>query len=429
MKKIIALIGPSDSVEIMRESMVRFFPNVPYREYVRERIEDTHEVIEQCQRECDGLLFSGIGVQEAAKARCILTRPYAKIERGAYSLIRAFSEVIRQGISFDRLSIDCVTHQILHEVVREFGIPFGQVHSMPFSTKTPEQAFLDWHRELLESGQVDLAISGFGLVYQELVSHGHSALRMLPSSLQVRDTVEHLLTAIAAQGLRSAGIAIQIIQLSRNETYSINQYDRMKDEGRFFLELLDYVRAVQGSIFTIGKREYVIFSTRGVIESPEHLEMFGLLIDWGRKNSINVSSGIGIGTTAYEAEKSAQTAISHSRELPEGGLFLVHDDHIRGPLGEEDELLYRTRVEDNALLRIAREMGTTPRYLDRIRAIIEKTGKNTFDSGDLAACLGISERSARRVLKKFMDNGHATVVGQGAPHTVGRPKKLFQIKL
>lgn len=429
MRKRLALVGPSDSVEIMQEAVKRFFPDTAFKAYVRERTEDVHEVLEQSQSECDGLLFSGIGVQEAARSKGVLTKPYTQIERGAYSLIRAFSEIHRRGLSFDRISIDVVTRQVIDEVIREFGIPFGQVYSMPFTTQHTEQEFLEWHQGLLESGKVDLAISGFGSVYQQLAGLGHPVFRMLPSSLQVRDTVEHLLGTISARGLRFAGIAIQIIRLCRNEEHAINQYDRMKDEGRFFLELLEYVRAIQGSIFTIGKREYAIFSTRGVIESPVHLGLFGTLMDWGRKNNIKVCSGIGIGSTAFEAEKSAQTALSHSRERPHGGVFLVHDDQIRGPLGEQEELHYRTRIGDNTLLRIAREIGITASYVDRIRAVMDKTGKNTFDSVDLAACLGIGERSARRVLKKFLDSGHATLVGKENSYHVGRPKNLVQINI
>lgn len=108
------------------------------------------------------------------------------------------------------------------------------------------------------------------------------------------------------------------------------QSKSMKDEGRFFLELLEYVRAIQGSIFTLGKHEYVIFATRGVIESPVHLDLFGSLIAWGRRNNINVCSGIGIGVTAFEAEKAAQTAIAHSLERDHGSSSTSASHHTTG---------------------------------------------------------------------------------------------------
>lgn len=429
MKTTLALIGPSDSMKVMCESVKRFFPDLAYKTYIRERTEDSHEVLEQSQQECDGLLFSGIGVQEAARSKGVLTKPHAQISRGAYSLMRVLSEIQRKGIPFKRISIDVVTHQILKEVTREFGISFETVRSMPFDAQKPEQAYLNWHKTLLKKGEVDLAVSGFGSVYQQLAADKHQVFRMLPSSLQVRETVERLLTEIATRDLRSAGIAIQIIRLHSNEEQSASPYIRMKDEGRFFLELLDYVRTIQGSLFNIGKREYVLFSTRGVIESPAHLEIFTRLLQWGRDNNIRVSSGIGIGSTAFEAEKAAQKALSHSKKIAEGAVFLMHVDQIQGPIGEQQELHYRTRIEDKTLLRIAKEIGITPRSVDRVRAIMDKTGKNTFDASDLAACLGIGERSARRILKRFLDSGYATLVGKENAHQVGRPKNMVKITI
>ncbi|WP_022663317.1 hypothetical protein [Paucidesulfovibrio longus] len=429
MSLTIACIGPSDSLAVIGEAFGRFFPNLGFRAYVRERTEDSWEVLEQSQSECDGILFSGIGVQEAAKARGSVTKPHAQIERGAYSLLRVFSEIQRSGQPFGRVSIDVVADQVLREVIREFGVPFDQVHSMPFAVHHREQEYRDRHRELLDSGQADLAITGFGSVFRELQDTGYPVFRMLPSALQVRETVELLLADISTRNLRSAGIAIQIVRLHGEAEQSVNQYDQMKDEGRFYLQLLEYVRMIQGSLFSFGKREYVIFSTRGVIESPVHLDMFTRLLAWGRNNNLLFSSGIGIGATAFEAEKAARNALANGRRLPQGGVFLMHGEQLRGPLGESDELRFRTRVQDAAQLRMAEEIGISPSALDRIRSIMESTGKSTFDSADLAACLGISERSARRMLKKFLDGGHARLVGKENAHQVGRPKNLVRLMI
>lgn len=429
MSETIALIGPSDSVTVMYDSVTRFFPDLTFKTYVRELTEESHQVLEQSQSECDGLLFAGIGVQEAAKARGVVTKPHAHIERGAYSLLRAYSGIRSSGIPHARVSVDVITDTVLNEVIREYSLPFSKVYSMPFAVRFREEEYYERHRQLLDSGKAQAAMSGFGSVYRRLKEEGYPVFRMLPSSLQIRETTERLLSDIATRDLRSAGIAIQIVRLHRNDEQSVNEYEHMKDEGRFFLELLEYVRAIQGSLFNFGKREYVIFATRGVIESHVHLDMFTRLMDWARGNNMLISSGIGIGSTAFEAEKTARLALAHGRKQPHGGVFLVHGNHIRGPLGQQGELRYRTRIEDTTLLRMAEKIGISPSYVDRIRAVIDKTGKSTFDSGDLAACLGIGERSARRVLKKFVDSGYATLVGKENAHQVGRPKNLVKIAI
>ncbi|GAB6178406.1 transcriptional regulator [Desulfobaculum senezii] len=425
----IACVGPSDSIAVMQEAVERYFPDVTFIMYVREKTEDSWEVLESCQREADGILFSGIGVQEAAKARGIVTKPYAHIPRGAYSLMRVLSEISRSGLPHGRISIDVVLDNVLHEVIREFGISFDKIHSMPFAIHRREDDYLERHLDLYHSGKVDVMVTGFGSVYHQLSGMELPAFRMYPSALQVRETVERLIGMIDARGLRSAGIAIQNVKLNGISQDSINQYDDMKNKGRFYLELLEYVRAIQGSIFNFGKEEYVIFSTRGVIESEVHMDMFRRLLEWGRRNNILFASGIGIGGTAFEAEKSARKALSNAIRLPQGGLFIVNGDHMRGPVGEEGEIAFRTRVSDEASLRASREIGISASHVEKIRALMDKTGKDTFDSGDLAARLGIGERSARRLLKKFLDSGYAELVGKETAHHVGRPKNVVRILL
>jgi len=423
----IACIGPSDSMTIIQESVEKFFPEITFYAYVRERTEESREVLERCQRETDGILFSGIGVQEAAKARGIVTKPYAHLPRGAYSLMRVLAEIARSSYEHKTISIDVVLDEVLEEVIREYGVSFDHIHSMPFAIHHKEDDYRERHLQLFESGKADVIATGFGSVYQELLEQGLPVFRLAPNSLQVRETVRHLIEQITARDLRSAGIAIQNVKLHGISMDSINQYDDMKIEGRFYLELLEYARAIQGSLFNFGKEEYVIFSTRGVIESPVHLDMFQELLKWGRANKLPIASGIGIGATAFEAEKSARKALSHAIALPEGGLYIVDGEELRGPIGQKEELRFRTRISDETLLKISQEVGVSPSYVDRIRAIMDKTGKNTFDSGDLASCLGIGERSARRVLKKFLDSGHAKLVGKENAHQVGRPKNLVRI--
>ena len=99
----------------------------------------------------------------------------------------------------------------------------------------------------------------------------------------------------------------------------------------------------------------------------------------------------------------------------------MEGQHIRGPIGECDELKYKMHIVDSKFLKMSREIGISPSYLDKIKAIIADSHKDTFDSTDLAACLGIGERSARRVLKKFLDSGYGELNGKEMSTQVGRP--------
>ncbi|BBD06955.1 hypothetical protein [Desulfovibrio ferrophilus] len=423
----IGCIGPSDSIAIVKDVIDRCCPEITLNTYIRERADDSWEVLDECQRENQGILFSGIAVQEAAKARGTVTLPYEHIPRGAYSLLRVLSDIQRSGLKPSKVSIDVVNDDILVEVVKEFGVEFENIHSMPFALHHCEEDYQQRHEDLYETGQTDAIATGFGYIYKNLKQKGLPVFRLYASTLQIRDAVSLLVDKIHTKSLRSAGIAIQLIKLKSITRSSINQYDDMKNGGIFYLELLEYVRTIQGSLFNFGTEEYVIFATRGIIEGQPHQEHFKRLLAWGRKRNIIFASGIGIGATAFEAEKSARKALDNAMQLPEGGFYIVTGKQLRGPIGETDELEYKTHVVDARLLEMAKETGISPSYLDKIKALMNKTQKDTFDASDLAACLGIGQRSARRVLKKLLDSGHAELNGVETARHVGRPKRVVRI--
>jgi len=425
----IGCIGPSDSIAIVGDVIERCCPEITLRTYVRERAEDSWEALEQCERENQGILFTGIAVQEAAKARGTVNLPYEHIPRGAYSLLRVLSDIHRSGMKAERVSIDVVTDDILSEVVKEFGVEFKNIYSMPFALHHLEADYQRRHEELYAAGKTDVMVSGFGYIYETLKKKGLPVFRLYASSPQIREAARQLVDRINTRNLRSAGIAIQLIKLKSITRSSINQYDDMKNGGAFFLELVEYVRAIQGSLFNFGTEEYVIFSTRGIIEGKPYQDRFKRLLDWGRKQNIIFASGIGFGATAFEAEKSARKALDNAMQVPDGGFYIVSGTELRGPIGGADELAYRTHVTDARLLDMSEKSGISPSYLDKIKALMDKTQKDTFDASDLAACLGIGQRSARRVLKKLLDGGIAEQNGLEAKRHVGRPKRLVRILL
>ncbi len=427
-KKIkVGLIGPRDSVEKILKVLENRYDNLILNSYIEERIKDAVKLFDLCQTENDGIFFTGIGVLEEIKKSKKITKPYETIPRSGYSLMSTIWEMEQKQIHYKRISIDVVPDNVLYEIIEEFGLSFDKLHTMPFSVDYNEDDYVKQHIDLYEQGGIDVVLTGFGSVYRQLLDRGLPVFRLYPNNIQIRQNLEKLLYNIEAKGIRSAGIAIQIIRLKGFTYESLCQYDDLKKRGEFYLELLEYVREIQGSLFAYAREEMIIFTTRGEIENGANWIQFKKLMTWGNQMNTIFHSGIGFGITAYEAEKSARKAMAKAQQLKSSSAFIVDGDQIQGPLCEKDELHYFIKVEDKRVLEISDITRLDPSYITKIQALIEKTGKDTFDSEDLSTTLNIGERTARRILKKILDGGYGTVIGKESSSLRGRPKNIIKI--
>lgn len=425
----IGLIGPSDSVEKILKVLGTQYSNVIITPYVKEQIKDAVDIFDICQAENDGIFFTGVGVMEEVRKIKKISKPYELIPRSGYSLMSTIWEMEQKKITYNRISIDVVPEIVLQEIIEEFGLSFDKLYTMPYSAEYSEDEYTARHVELYEQGAVDVVLTGFGSVYQLLLDQGVPVYRLYPNNIQIRQNLEKLINNIENRGIRSAGIAIQIIRLRGFTHDSLCQYDDLKKRGEYYLELLEYVKAVQGSLFAFGREEMIIFTTRGEIEHETNWILFKKLMAWGNEMNSQFYSGIGFGITAYEAEKSARKALANAHDLKSSGAFIVDGDQIRGPVLESNELEYYIKVSDKKILAISEKTGIDPAYITKIQALMKKSGKDTYDSEDLSLALNIGERTARRILKKFVDNGLGLISARESYTQRGRPKNIIQILL
>ncbi len=425
----IGIIGPRDSVEKILKATEQQYPEVTITPYIREKVVETVDIFDLCNSENDGFFFTGVGVMEEIRKNRNMTKPYEFIPRSGYSLMSAIWEMTQKNLPSGRISVDVVPDQVIREVMEEFNIEFDEIFTMPFSLEHPESSYTDRHRSLFNDGKIDIILTGFGSVYTQLSGEGLPVLRLYPSLIQIRQQLDKLIYRIRSRSIRSAGIALQIIRVRGLTHNSLCKYDDLEKRGRFYLELMPYVRGVQGSLFAYGREEMIIHSTRGEIEREENRRLFHELIRWSDSARLQFYSGIGFGSTAYEAEKSARKALANAQELEFSSAYIVDDDQIKGPIAESRELEYLIRVDDPVILEQSERSGINAAYLTKIKAYMDKSGKDTFDSTELSYALNIGERTARRVLKKALDSGLGEVTAKESSSSRGRPKNLIRLKI
>ncbi len=424
----IGVLGPEDSVNKICEFVKEHYPQVTLNLYIQEKVVDTVSLFDQCQEENDGIFFTGIAVMETVGKMKEIHKPAVSIPRSGYSLMSALWEMARAGVCYDRVSIDVVPQQVLNEVIDEFKLSFESLFVMPYSSDYDETYYEKSHKKLYVDEKIDIALTGFGGVYRNLQKQGIPTIRLHPNAVQIRKSLDKLIYKIETQGMHFAGIAIQIIQLQGVKNDSLCQYQDLKKRGIFYSELLEYVQGVRGSLFAFTRNEMVIFTTRGEVENANNQKLLMDLTKWSQRKNITFSSGIGLGMTAYDAERSARKALAIASNKQKISTTYMYDgEFMKGPILEDNELAYCVKEIDDEILKKAESIGVAPSYIRLIQAHIKKSSQRIYDTDELSIALNIGERTARTILRKLVDAGYGVIKERESYSRRGRPKNRVEI--
>ncbi|MUT64828.1 ArsR family transcriptional regulator [Paenibacillus sp. NEAU-GSW1] len=430
MKIKLGYVGVEDTMafvtEIVRQSAE--FECLPFK---HERFEDVGQIIREHSGKVDMWLFSGPLPYQAAKEQAPeIRQPMFYISYSGTGLYRTLCQLFyRERIDITRLSFDMYTDEELAKAAQELNLEGVRLKGKPFDGSY--QGLIDYHAELWKRGETDYAVTCVWYVQDKLKAMGVPVLRVIPTELSVQEALTDASRRWETMRYMDAQIAVQIVELDlyagvSKDTYGSDELFRM--ELAASESLLDYSKRVLGSMKTISPGRYAIFTTRGIMRDITHeftqIPDCPELRDWGNE----LTCGIGIGRTAYEAELMAGHALRQTRHYGKGSWMVVFDDKsVIGPLGRAERLAYSYSVD--GLQEISEQTGLSAVTLGKIEAILKKLQTETIHSNQLAQQMMIMPRSARRILIQLESSGYAEVIGEETTNVRGRPLKLYRVDL
>ncbi len=401
---IIGIIGPSDSSDKIYECLNKIDENIEFKLYISEKTIDALNEINTCENECDAIIFTGCGVYEAVKSKYELKKPHGFVSRGGTSILKAFWEVKNANIELDRFSIDVVENETLEDILQEVDINNKEVFSLPFSNEIDEMEYAKWHIDLFEKGKINVMLTGFGGVYNELKKKGYPVFRLHATRPLIKVCYEKIKSEFELNRAQYSQIAVEV------------------------LSIVDYVRSIQGSLFNFGRDEYIVFAHKGAVDNIDNYNKLFKLQKDVKNIGFLLGIGIGIGITAYQAENNGYKALKRCRDSEELYIYSVDDkDCIKGPLGLDNELKYSLVTSDEKIMNISNSVGISCESVVKIMAINDVRQSKIYDTKELADYLDISERTSRRILNKIVSSGLGRIYAKESSKGGGRPKNLIEL--
>lgn len=266
-------------------------------------------------------------------------------------------------------------------------------------------------------------------VYQYLKKKNFPIIFSCASLADISNTIEKAHSAFLLQASRESQIVIIHIAIDEPNLYS----PIANDEYQMAIENLNvakciysFARKIQGALFPIKDTEYLLFSTRSIIEHQTNkFKDFSLIDIVKKKTAKTISMGIGLGKTALEAKKNARTGIKKAQKNGGNQIFLVYDENtIRGPYPTIRESPSPIICERFSTL--SRETGISSFTLSQIHKLLTEKDSHECTVSELSDYLHISTRAVNRIILKLLDTNHCYEVGKKYHHKAGRPSRILQ---
>lgn len=324
------------------------------------------------------------------------------------------------------ISMDWEDATLFREVLAQVGL--GET---TLSQPTPSvlnaqdiQPLVRFHRDAHQSGQVSLCLTSREPVQRALVARNIPCHLLLPGAEAVIEQVYRLRVMGLAHSRQQGKLAVIAVRFEYFfddiEHFTAREWEKLKYHNAFREHLHMTAQQMQAAVFASGTDYFYMVTTQeqlnlNFLQNQAYLE----LLQFGRHAPERlIWAGIGVGDSVLEARSRATMALNQSTADAQGHFHLVTDEsQPANPLAQPEPGV----PPSPPILPI---QGAR---LAKLRQILDTYG-TTLDAETLARHLGVTTRSANRIITQLEDAGLAHLVGTRTTGK-GRPARILQIHL
>ncbi|MGL4732591.1 MAG: hypothetical protein ACRCWN_02775 [Fusobacteriaceae bacterium] len=426
MKFKIAVIGPKSSGIRVEKIISEKYKSLIAKVYPVEKIQDAYKVMELAEQECQGFVFTGIGVYLRIKEQLSIIKPHVYIPYLSSSITKALWELKQKFPKRKKVTIDTIQEEDLKDILEELSIDDLEFHVTEYNSEKTEEEILKFHMDLHSQFENLVSIAGFSWVYEELEKKGCQCIRLYATNSTIQDKIKELEYELKVKNEKESKISIQLLEIEGKERNE-NSYRWLEINSTVESLIIPYLKEIKGAIFNSGWNRFTIFSTLGAVSNNENICLLkNILSDLERKN-IKVSVGNGIGKSALESEINAKKALEMAKKHEGNCIFQINNGKVNGPILDEKELNYTLYLDERELNKISLSTNISVIHLKKIKSVMSKEKKLDFDSEELAFYLNVTTRSTNRIMKKLIDSGYGKEKENNIYTGSGRPKKKIEI--
>jgi hypothetical protein len=415
----IGVVGPHDLVERVM-LMGHAAAPLPCR-LVAAAYRDEQEAPDKVTRlgpGVDACLFASPVPYDLARRSGVLTMPATYVQVGGAALVAALAKAaLDPRIDPQRLSVDVISRADVEEAYTDLGIPATDVHSRdePGATGT----IAAYHERLSRQGATTGALTCLPAVAERLQAAGVPVIKVRPTSAAVRTALHTAALLGAHHRLEESQLTVVLVEVpTLREPVRRAAPRYWRDELRLSLHrlLVQEANRINATVWPIDDHSYLVTATRGSIATAT--DGFRVLPFAGRirdELGLAVEVGVGMGRTTHDAESHARAALARTQAGKQAQGFAVD---------REGRALIPAPRMPPAGATALKPKGVE--VLARLAAKLEG-GDTVVDAEGAGKMLGVTPRTARRLLRTLVDEGLAWPLPPNRTPQPGRPRQLYRL--
>lgn len=213
---------------------------------------------------------------------------------------------------------------------QEIGIPPEQYEVTLLSARSYDEARLREEADRIEalwrSGKIDFCVTIFFNIRDLLLARHVPVYVLQPSFEDIRGGIERLVLSHELRLSRNSQLAVIAVKtdIPEDRFPADSGYELALAQLHVTKRIYQFARAIQAACIELAPAEYLLFTTRSLVENgTAQYRRLSLLDTVRRETPFTLSVGFGLGATAEEAKLHAQRAMAHAAASGGGRAFLI----------------------------------------------------------------------------------------------------------
>jgi hypothetical protein len=405
--------------------------DIAYREYA-----EIADKLLYRQKEFDAVLFAGRTLYNYAIKHMDPVVTWEYIPRHGSSLLTTLLKASQLGYDINRASFDSYQKEALYETYKEIDVDSRNLSiyitpERPFEDDYFDNVFM-FHKKNYMEGKVSCCITALLDVNKRLKEQHIPCVFIEPTISAIRETLETLHLKHVARESQNSQIVVLAININMPDEYSLlndNEYQFVLDRMRVSEQIYLFAQRIHAAVLETGNNDYVLFSTRNVLEiETDNFNRIALFDSIKKETLSSISVGVGYGQTVREAKYNANQGMIASRKLGKNAFCIVYGSGKKvGPIEYHGKIDPDRNRIDSKILKVAEASGISVNSVFKLYSIVSREKKDRFTAKELALLFGVSPRSMNRIIKKLEVAGYAKEVGRKVMSDAGRPSRIISM--